>query len=140
MADGGSVARPEVAVGAVVVRDGRLLLVQRARGVAAGRWAEPSGRVDAGETLAAAVLRELREETGLAGAVGPLCGIAEVIGDGWHYVIIDFWVEVAPDAEPIAGDDAAAVAWATRDDLAALPLVDDLVTFLEAHAVLPQLR
>lgn len=130
--------RPEVAVGAVVVRDGRLLLVRRGRGVGRGRWSLPGGRVEAGETLAQALRRELREETGLDGTVGALCGVAERIGADHHYVILDYWVDVG-GREPVAGDDAAAVRWAGRADLDRLDLVERLVEFLAQHGVLPRL-
>lgn len=129
--------RPEVAVGGVCVRDGHLLVVQRGRGVATGRWSLPGGRVEPGETLAAAVIRELREETGLDVEVGPLCGIAERISEQAHYVIIDYWVHASGAATP--GDDARAVDWVDRGGLDALDLVDGLVDFLTAHGVLARL-
>ncbi len=128
------VPRPEVAVGGVCVRDGRLLLVKRGRGVAAGQWSLPGGRVEPGELLSAAVRRELREETGLDVEVGALCGLAERISERAHYVILDFWAEASGTAAP--GDDAAAVCWADRARLADLDLVDGLWQFLEVHGVL----
>lgn len=130
---------PRIAVGAVCVRDGRLLLVLRARPPAAGRWALPGGRLEPGETLAGAVARELAEETGLDGRVGALCGIAERAGSGFHYVILDFWVD-AGEAEAVAGDDAVAVRWAGRADLGGLPLAGDLLGWLDAHGVTGHLR
>jgi 8-oxo-dGTP diphosphatase len=135
---GGAVV-PRVAVGAVCVRDGRLLLVLRGRGAGAGRWSVPGGHLQPGETLAAAVARELREETGLAGEVGALVGVAERQAPGYHYVILDYRVR-ADSGEPRAGDDAADVVWAGRDVLDTLPLVDGLVEFLDEHGVLAQLR
>jgi 8-oxo-dGTP diphosphatase len=130
---------PEVAVGAVVIRDGRLLLVRRGRGVAVGRWALPGGRVAPGESLRAAAARELAEETGLRGEVGALVGVAERIGEGHHYVILDYAVTVPPGALAVAGDDATDVTWATRGDLAAIDVVDRLVEFLIEHGVLDEL-
>lgn len=132
-----SMPRPEVAVGGVCVRDGRLLVVQRGRGVATGRWSLPGGRVEPGETLATAVSRELREETGLDVEVGPLCGIAERISERAHYVILDYWVSASGTAT--AGDDAAAVAWVDRAGLDALDLVDGLIEFLTTNGVLARL-
>lgn len=129
---------PEVAVGAVCLRSGRLLLVQRGRGAGAGRWSVPGGRVHPGETLAAAVARELAEETGLHGQVGALCGVAEWMGPGHHFVILDYWVKVS-DGEPVAGDDAADVRWADRAALETLPLVVGLTDFLRTHGALERM-
>jgi 8-oxo-dGTP diphosphatase len=130
---------PRVGVGAVCVRDGRLLLVRRGRGAAAGAWALPGGHLEAAETLAAGVARELEEETGLRGTVGALCGVAERMGEGYHYVILDYWVEVG-EAGLVAGDDAAEVMWATRADLERLPLAGPLLQWLAEHDVLARMR
>lgn len=129
--------RPEVAVGAVIVRDGRLLLILRGHGIGAGRWSLPGGRVEAGETLAVALAREIREETGLTASIGRLCGIAERISARAHYVIVDYWVSA--DGTPVAGDDAAAVMWADRATLGRLDVVDHLLEFLDEHDVLEHL-
>jgi 8-oxo-dGTP diphosphatase len=134
-----SVNAPEVAVGAVCVRDGRLLLIRRGHGPGVGSWSLPGGRVAPGEHLADAVARELYEETGLRGRVGALCGIAERIGPSWHYVILDYWVESA-EGEARAGDDATDVTWATRTDLAALECGAGLRAWLAEHGVLAHLR
>jgi 8-oxo-dGTP diphosphatase len=130
---------PQLAVGAVCVSGGRLLLVRRGRGVAVGRWSLPGGRVEPGELLRDAVARELAEETGLEGTVGALVGIAERVGEGHHYVILDYAVTVADGQLPVAGDDAADVRWAGRSELAELALVDRLVEFLDEHGVLERL-
>ena len=130
---------PQVGVGAVCVRDGRVLLVKRGRGPAVGQWSIPGGRLEHGESLSQAVARELAEETGLRGEVGPLCGIAERHAAGYHFVILDYWVTVDGHTEAVAADDADAVLWASRDDLGRLDLVSGLADFLAAHGVLERL-
>lgn len=129
-------SRPEVCVGAVVVRDERLLLVRRGHGPAAGAWSVPGGRVERGEALVEAVVRELREETGLDGLVDGLLGWVERIDDDDHFVILDFAVTVL-DGEPVAGDDAAEVAWVPVGDVAERRLVEGLAEFLHDHGVIP---
>lgn len=130
---------PTVAVGAVCVRGERLLLVRRGRPPGRGRWSLPGGRLDPGETLKRAVARELSEETGLRGRVGPLCGVAERVAEGYHHVILDYWVEVAADAAATAASDAAAVRWVARAELDTLELVDQLLPWLTEHGVLDHL-
>ena len=89
-------ARPIVGVGAVVVDDGRVLLVKRAQAPLKGEWSLPGGAVEVGETLSAAVQREVLEETGLVVSVGPIVEVLDRIhtdGDGrveYHYVLIDY--------------------------------------------------
>ena len=103
------------------------------------RWSLPGGHVEHGELLLDAVVRELREETGLVGEAGALCGIAERVWGDAHYVILDYRVEVPADARAVAGDDAEDVAWASRADLDALPLVPRLLEFLEEIDLLAEL-
>jgi 8-oxo-dGTP diphosphatase len=128
--------RPEVCVGAVVVVDGRLLLVRRGHGPAAGEWAVPGGRVEAGELLAEAVVREVAEETGLEAVCGELVGWVERISDAAHFVILDFFATVLDDREPVAGDDAAEAAWVPLDDLGDYVLVEGLAEFLHEHGII----
>lgn len=130
-------ARPELCVGAVVVDRGRLLLVRRGRDPGRGRWSVPGGRVEEGEPVEAAVVRELAEETGLAGRCGPLLGWVERIDADHHFVILDFTVRVEGDEEPVAGDDAEEVRWAPLAEVVGLDLVDGLGSFLRAHGVVP---
>ncbi len=130
--------RPEVCVGAVVVEDDQLLLIRRGRGPAAGEWSVPGGRVEHGETLADAVVRELAEETGLEGVCGELVGWVERFGDEHHHVILDFTVTLLdPAATPVAGDDAAEVAWVPLADVAEQRLVEGLAEFLHDNGIIP---
>ena len=128
--------RPEVCVGAVVVVEDRILLVRRGRGPGAGEWSVPGGRVEGGETLAEAVVRELAEETGLEAVCGELVGWVERIGDDHHFVILDFHVTVLDRREPVAGADAAEAAWVPLGEVADLQLVDGLAEFLHEHGIL----
>ncbi len=102
--------RPVVAVSALVVDDDRLLLVRRGPGPAGGTWALPGGRVEAGETVAEAVVRELEEETGLEGVCDGLVGVHEHVDDDDHYVILAYEVLLPSGDEPVAGSDAAEAA------------------------------
>lgn len=128
--------RPEVCVGAVAVDAEQLLLVRRATPPGAGQWSLPGGRVEVGETLAEAVVRELEEETGLTAMCDELVGWVERIGPDYHFVILDFRVTVLDRGAPVAGDDAAEVAWVTLAEVPDLDLVDGLAEFLHEHGVL----
>jgi 8-oxo-dGTP diphosphatase len=110
-----------------VVRDGdgRVLLVRRAHEPSRGRWSLPGGRVEPGETAAAAAAREVREETGLDVVVGALLGTADL----GPYVVDDFAAEVTGGALQ-AGDDASEVGWFTVEEMTALPLSPGLLDFL----------
>lgn len=130
--------RPEVAVSAVAVLDDCLLVVRRGHGPGAGEWAVPGGRVEAGETLHEAVVREVREETGLDVVVERFLGWVERIGDDHHYVILDFVVGLLDTAAtPVAGDDAAEVAWVPLHELSEIRLVAGLHEFLTDTGVIP---
>jgi 8-oxo-dGTP diphosphatase len=128
---------PVVAVGGVAVVDGALLLIQRGTDPHAGKWSIPGGNVEWGETLAHAVERELLEETGLAVRCGALLGWVERMGPGYHFVILDFTVEVPGDRGlVVAGSDVRAVAWVPLEEVPALSLVEGVEEFLRSHGVL----
>jgi ADP-ribose pyrophosphatase YjhB (NUDIX family) len=88
--------RPYVGVGAVVLQAGRVLLVRRRYAPLAGQWSLPGGAVETGETLAAALQREVREETALEIEVGPLIEVLDRIttddlgGTRYHFVLLDY--------------------------------------------------
>jgi 8-oxo-dGTP diphosphatase len=128
-----------VAASAVAVVDGRLLLVRRSPELErAGSWAVPGGRVEPGESVPEAVVRELYEETGLRAECGEFVGWVERIGEGFHYLILDFRVSLLdPPDRTVAGDDADALAWVPLGDVLSWPLVDGLGAFLVEHGVVP---
>ena len=126
---------PQVAVGAVVVRDGAILMVRRARDPGAGLWSLPGGRVERGEYLASAVRREVAEETGIDVTVGDLVGIFEVIGDS-HYVILDFFARVEGEGEPNPATDAVEVRWVPLEEVEHLDCTPRFVETLRGWGVL----
>jgi 8-oxo-dGTP diphosphatase len=128
---------PVVAVGAVVVDHDRLLLVRRGRAPAKGRWSVPGGRVEHGETLVEAAVRELREETGLEGVCGRLIDWGEFFEDEHHSIVFDFEVTVVGDGDPVAGDDADEVRWVDLPDVGELALVDGLAEVLYDAGIIP---
>jgi 8-oxo-dGTP diphosphatase len=132
-----AMAEPEVCVSAVVVDDGRLLMVRRGRGRAQGDWALPGGRVEPGELLAEAVVREVLEETGLEAVCGELIGVVELVGDGEaHQIVLAHRGSLLADAEPTPGDDAAEARWVALGDVADHRLAPGLAEFLHDHQVI----
>ncbi len=109
---------PLMGVGAAVIDDDRVLLVQRASEPMKGHWSIPGGLVEVGESLHAAVVREVSEETGLAVEPLELVELLDRIhreGDRvrYHYVIADYLCRVTGGVLQ-AGSDAAAVRWVQR--------------------------
>jgi ADP-ribose pyrophosphatase YjhB (NUDIX family) len=109
---------PLVGVGAVVVRQGRVLLVRRGHEPLKGQWSLPGGLLEVGESLTAGVKREVREETGLNVEPLELIELLDRIHrDGerirYHYVIADYLCRVV-DGELNAASDADAVRWVER--------------------------
>ena len=107
--------QPVVGVGAIILREGKILLEQRGNDPAKGQWTIPGGGVEVGESLEAAVLRETLEETGLHGEIVGLIDVVDQVHrdkEGkieYHYVIIDYIVKAK--GEPKPASDAAALKW-----------------------------
>lgn len=123
----GGPSAPRVGVGAVVCRDGAVLLVRRGTAPFEGEWAVPGGRVELGETLAAAAEREVLEETGVTIRAGdPLYTFEHIERDDggavkFHYVVVDLEGQYLA-GEPAAGDDAREAAWIALDAMDDLPV------------------
>jgi 8-oxo-dGTP diphosphatase len=130
-------ARPYLAVSAAIVRNDRVLIVRRGRPPADGLYTLPGGGVEIGETLYDAVIREVREETGLAIAPLALVGFREAIARDAagrverHFVILPFaarWIggEIALNEELAEAD------WRKPDELAGLKTTDGLAEIVAA--------
>jgi len=129
--------RPYLAVSAVVVRDGEFLAVRRARPPMQGLFTLPGGGVEAGESLAEAACREVREETGLITEAVALAGYREVItrDDAGrvqrHFVILTFaarWVA----GEPRLNEELLEARWMRPAGLPQLSTTEGLAEIVAA--------
>ncbi len=107
--------RPILAASAVVFRGRDVLLVQRGRPPGQGLWSLPGGNVLFGETLQAAALREVREETGVAAEIKGFAGNYEIITGEQHFVIACYGA-VWQSGEALAASDAAAACFVDLAD------------------------
>lgn len=126
--------RPQLAVSAAIFRDGKVLLVRRARPPGKGLYSLPGGRVEFGETMAQALHREVAEETGLTVEIVGLAGWREVIpaqpGHG-HYLVMSFaarWIA----GEPVLNDELDAFRWVVPELPGDLRLTEGLHTIIDS--------
>jgi len=131
--------RPYLAVSAAIFRDGRVLIVRRGRPPAHGLYTLPGGGVELGETLEEAIIREVREETGLAIAPLALVGFREAIARDAagrverHFVILPFaarWI----GGEIALSEELAEAHWRKPDELAGLKTTEGLAEIVGAAA------
>ena len=121
--------RPIVGVGAVIVDDGKVVLIRRKYEPLKGQWSLPGGMVEVGEPLEAALTREMQEETGLTVDVGPVIEVFDrIMRDEeqrvrYHYVLIDYLCWPAGGAL-YAGSDVDAAIWADPSALAQYSLTE----------------
>lgn len=108
-----------VGVGAVIVRDGRVLMLRRIRIPEAGMWDLPGGKVDLGETMEDAVTREVREETGLDATVKELIAVSDHIvpEDEMHFVVLGFLMDADGEPTNMEPNKHSEMAWIPLDDL-----------------------
>ena len=139
-------ATPILAVSAAIIRDGKVLIVRRARPPAGGLYTLPGGGVEVGETLIEAVVREVREETALAIEPVALAGYREAItrdNDGRierHFVILPFaarWIA----GEPMLNDELSEAMWLDPSEIAGLNTTAGLAEIIaNAMALLARAR
>jgi len=128
---------PLVGVGAVVIHDGRVLLIKRGRAPLRGEWSIPGGRLELGETVRQAVCREVLEETGLTVKVIDLLGVFDrIVPDDtgrvrYHYILIDFLCRVTSGTlQP--GSDAADAGWFTLGEITEVGLQEDTLAVVKS--------
>jgi ADP-ribose pyrophosphatase YjhB (NUDIX family) len=124
-------------VGAVIRDDeGRLLLIKRGHEPGAGLWSLPGGRIEPGETGTQALVREMREETGLTVKVGRLLGTVSRPGLDGDVIDISDYEATIITGSLTPGDDAADARWVDTADLESMPITDGLVEALTDWGVL----
>ncbi|MCC6032602.1 MAG: NUDIX hydrolase [Desulfurococcaceae archaeon] len=120
---------PRVAVGAVVLRDGRILLIKRKYPPSPNLWSIPGGHIEAGEPVLTALFRELEEETSLKASKASLLAITEYIrlrkdySVKYHYVILDYLITDA-EGEPVANEESLGIGFFKFEDALKLELTD----------------
>ncbi|MDQ0454183.1 NUDIX hydrolase [Rhizobium paknamense] len=128
---------PRPASSAIVVRNGRFLLVQRSNPPAADLYAFPGGKAEPGESPQEAALRELREETGLIGHNPELFATYELLPEPegpphHHFLLSVFLVRVeSTGGEAVAASDAGSLGWFTLEEVRRLPVPDSVLECCE---------
>ena len=128
--------QPLVGVGAVIVEDGRVLLIKRGKAPLLGEWSIPGGMLELGETLRQGAEREALEETGLMVRAVELLGVFDrIVPDEtkrtlYHYVLIDFLCQKI-SGDVLAAGDASDARWFNPADLTSLSLPSETLKVLE---------
>lgn len=129
---------PIVGVGAVILRQGELLLEKRGNEPARGKWSIPGGVVELGESLEDAVIRETKEETGLDVEAPRLLDVIDQmdLDEGgrvkYHFVIVDFLLKIK-SGEAVAGSDAEELRWVAFDEVETYNLTASFRRFFERN-------
>jgi 8-oxo-dGTP diphosphatase len=131
---------PVPAVGAVIIKDGNILLVKRGSEPAKGKWSVPGGSVEFGETLEEALKREVVEETGLTVDIKKLAGIYNLIvkREGqiqFHYVLIDYFADVISGV-PVAATDAVECRWVPLKEIGNYDVTQTVLVCLKKNKLI----
>lgn len=131
--------RPVLAASVAVFRDGKVLLATRTRPPADRLWSLPGGKVEAGESLEEAALRELEEEVGIKARILGFNRHVEIVGrdaagEVTHHFVVASFVGEWLSGEPVTGPEAGAVMWADPSRLGGLPTTRDLGDVLRRAA------
>ena len=132
---------PRVGVGAVVLHEGRVLLVRRGGQPSFGRWSLPGGLVELGETTAEAACRELAEECGCAIRLVGVAGVVDrIVRDAegrirYHYVLVDY-LAYPESAAITAGSDAAEACWVEIDRMSELDVTEGVADMIRRAVAL----
>lgn len=124
---------PTLAVGGIVFNNQKqILLIQRNQPPAMGFWSIPGGKLEAGESLAEACQREIKEETGLDTGVKNIVAVVERRVEGFHYVIIDYLALLVDEgnSQPIAQSDVSEARWVSLEHLTDYYLVEGLTEII----------
>ncbi|MEM3581104.1 MAG: NUDIX hydrolase [Candidatus Bathyarchaeia archaeon] len=131
-------SQPVVGVGAIIICDGKILLEKRKGEPGRGKWSVPGGLVELGERAEDAVIREVKEETGLVVADPELIDVVDnIVRDEngevkYHFVIIDYFVKLK-GGEMRAADDAAELRWVPLGETEKYDLTKTLRAFLQRN-------
>lgn len=113
--------QPILAVSGLIIHENRVLLVKRKEQPGKGYWSLPGGKLELGETMEQALLRELQEELGILIRIQELLGVYDAIGPGYHFVIACYRAQ-ALCTELRPGSDVLDAGWFSRDQLLKLEL------------------
>jgi 8-oxo-dGTP diphosphatase len=115
---------PELCAGSIVYREDKVLLIRRGTEPQKGFWSLPGGRVQMGESIRHAALRELKEETNLEGKFEEMMGWVDLLIDEHHYVIVNLRCSVSNASSLKAGDDAKEAKFFKLEELHDLDMND----------------